>query len=86
VGGRTGFGCGVLVVSLWWMDGANVVFRRVFFRGENYANFSDLFGVARVAYDLFRRGRSVVRASRECPHLKIEIWGTRFASGAQMSR
>jgi hypothetical protein len=37
------FGCGVLVVSLWWMDGVNVVSRRVFFRSENYANFLDLF-------------------------------------------
>jgi hypothetical protein len=41
--GKMRFGCGVSVVSLWWVDGANVVFRRVFFRLENYANFSDLF-------------------------------------------
>jgi hypothetical protein len=25
-----------------------------------------------------------VRAPRECPHLKIEIWGTRFCGFCQM--
>jgi hypothetical protein len=39
VWGNWCFGCGFLVVSLWWIDGANVVIRRVFFWGENYANF-----------------------------------------------
>jgi hypothetical protein len=24
-----------------------------------------------------------VRAGRECPHLRIEIWGTRFSGGAR---
>jgi hypothetical protein len=37
--GKPGFGCGVLVVSLWWLDGGSVVFRRVFLRAENYATF-----------------------------------------------
>jgi hypothetical protein len=41
--GKTGFGCGVLVVSLWWIDGVSVVFRRVFLRAENYAILFDLF-------------------------------------------
>jgi hypothetical protein len=25
--------------------------------------------------------RKVVRALRECPHLRIEIWGTRLVAG-----
>ena len=37
--GKWRFGRGVLVVSLWWIDGGSVVFRRVSFRSEKYANF-----------------------------------------------
>jgi hypothetical protein len=36
---KAGFGCGVLVVSLWWIAGGSVVFRCVFFGAERYANF-----------------------------------------------
>jgi hypothetical protein len=32
-----------LVVRLWWIDGASVVFRRVFFRAEKYAIFFGFF-------------------------------------------
>jgi hypothetical protein len=37
--GKTGFGCGVLVVSLWWIAGGSVVIRRVFLGAERYASF-----------------------------------------------
>ena len=37
--GRMRFWVWCLVVSLWWIDGANMVFRRGFLRGRNYANF-----------------------------------------------
>ncbi|MBB5340842.1 hypothetical protein [Tunturiibacter gelidoferens] len=40
---KAGFGCGVLMVSLWWIAGGSVVFRRVFLGVERYASFSDLF-------------------------------------------
>jgi hypothetical protein len=46
--GKTGFGCGLLVVSLWWMDGASVVFRGVFLRVESYAIFLIFFWVCRM--------------------------------------
>ncbi|MBB5327434.1 hypothetical protein HDF14_001039 [Edaphobacter lichenicola] len=96
VWGNWCFGCGVLVVSLWWIDGANVVIRRVFFWGENYANF---FGFILGLLHPFAREqqrvkylglslwvvssrRSAVRSLRECPYLKIEIWGTRHSAFA----
>jgi hypothetical protein len=40
---KAGFGCGVLVVSLWWVAGERVVFRRAFARVERCAIFLDLF-------------------------------------------
>jgi hypothetical protein len=36
---KGGFGCGVLLVWLWWIAGISVVFRRVFLGAEKYASF-----------------------------------------------
>jgi hypothetical protein len=34
----------------------------------------------RVASSMCEGLRKLVRALRECPHLRIEIWGTRFVA------
>ena len=36
---KAGVWCGVLLVSLWWIDGGSMVFRRVFLSAKKYANF-----------------------------------------------
>ncbi len=61
----------------------SIAFWEMLIRRANMLDWSGFCVVLRLTGFVFDQLEKAVRAWRECPHLRIEIWGTRLAPYAE---